>query len=115
MAWLVVWWLERLVGNGDTEVDGCADYCEGLCGVSWPSIMRLEVACRYAERTCRGVNHQRLPVDAIVDVVVLMSCVWWYYRGCCCCRKGEREEEGQRQGANVNITDDGTTTSCVCM
>jgi hypothetical protein len=25
---------EWLVGSGDTEVDGCADYCEGLCDVS---------------------------------------------------------------------------------
>jgi hypothetical protein len=29
------------------------------------------VGCR--RRTWRGVNHQRLPVDAIVSVVVLMS------------------------------------------
>jgi hypothetical protein len=24
-----------LVGGGGTEVDGCADYCEGLCDVSY--------------------------------------------------------------------------------
>jgi hypothetical protein len=31
LDWGLVW----LVGGVDyTEVDGCADYCEGLCGVS---------------------------------------------------------------------------------
>jgi len=36
--------------------------------------------------TWRGVNHQRLPVDAIV-VSVLMGCDGW------CCREMVREEE----------------------
>ena len=46
------------------------------------------------ERTWRGVNHHRLPVDAIVVViVVLMSCGWWYCRGRCCYRKGEKRRE----------------------
>lgn len=45
-------------------------------------------------RTWRGVNHQRLPVDAIVDIVMLMSCSWWY---CNVCWFTERQtgEEGK--------------------
>ena len=32
----VRWWVNwsSVVEVDDTEVDGCADYCEGLCGVS---------------------------------------------------------------------------------
>ena len=31
---LWIGWVGLLDGVDGTEVDGCADYCEGLCGVS---------------------------------------------------------------------------------
>jgi len=33
-CWLDGGLVGLLDGFDDTEVDGCADYCEGLCGVS---------------------------------------------------------------------------------
>ena len=45
-------------------------------------------------RTWRGVNHQRLPVDAIVNIVVLMSCSWWYC-DICWLTKRQIGEEGK--------------------
>lgn len=34
VGWLDCGWVGLLDRLDDTEVDGCADYCEGLCGVS---------------------------------------------------------------------------------
>ena len=98
-------WIGLLDGIDDTEIDGCADYCEGLCDVSDLHDLIVSSFVGFVERTWRGVNHQRLPVDAIVIVVVvLMSCGWWYCGGCCCYKKrGKgRETTEQRQSANAN-------------
>lgn len=64
-----------------TEVDGGADDCEGLRGaVSWLShgIRGCLFGCNQVflhapVRTWSGVNHQRLPVDAIAADAIARS------------------------------------------
>jgi hypothetical protein len=63
-------WLEMVIPKLTAVPITAKDYSmSAICMVPLGGCRSVD--CR--ERTWRGVNHQRLPVDAIVNVLVLMS------------------------------------------
>lgn len=113
-------WFELLDGVEDTEVDGCADYCEGLCGVSdlhdlfgradgWVGRAYLErckppdvAAGRHCGCRCCGA-------DELWSVVLQRVLLLQKERE----RERERDYRTETERQCLINNDDGTTTSCL--
>jgi hypothetical protein len=67
-------WLEVVIPKLTAVPITAKDYAMSAnCMVMFDGAIGTLLHCWLQERTWRGVNHQRLPVDAIVIVFVLMS------------------------------------------